>query len=91
MALPINAVIAIMVGETIEIAHLFLGLMTGIFIQGSGFILFRLANVFTQNLGINAIYYATPCLTIIWLLILQHPLTHSHYLLAGTAAIINRT
>ena len=35
-----------------------------------------------------AIYYATPCLTVIWLLILRHPVPNLHHLIAGTIAVI---
>ena len=79
LALPINVITAV---------QICLSLLTGTFIQGSGSILFRLANVFTQNPGINAIYYAAPCLTIICLLILHQPIPNPHYLAMGTAAIV---
>ena len=88
LALPINVITAVLTSETITAVQICLSLLTGTFIQGSGSILFRLANVFTQNLGINAIYYATPCLTIICLLILHQPIPNPHYLAMGTAAIV---
>ena len=47
ISLPINAIIATVAGETITSAQIALGLLTGIFIQGAGSILFRLANIFT--------------------------------------------
>ena len=88
IALPINAIIAVLDGETIVPTQIILGLLTGIFVQGAGAILFRLANILTQSLGINAVYYATPCLTVVWLLILRHPIPNLPYLAAGTIAII---
>ena len=87
LALPINVIIAVLTSETITAVQICLSLLTGTFIQGSRSILFRLANVFTQNLGINAIYYATPCLTIIWLRFLNQPVPNPHYLIAGAIAI----
>ena len=88
ISLPINLIIALLTGETFDPAQITLALLAGIFIQGSGSILFRLANVLTENLSVNAIYYATPCLTIIWLLFIQQPVPNPHYLIAGTVAII---
>ena len=44
ISLPINVITA---------------LLTGVFIQGCGSILFRLSHVLTDNLGVNTIYYAT--------------------------------
>ena len=71
LALPINVIIAILIGETMPLVRLrtstqmALGILTGTFIQWSGSILFRLLNVLTDNPGVKAIYYATPCPTLI--------------------------
>ena len=65
-----------------------LGILTGTFIQWSGSILFRLLNVLTDNPGVKAIYYATPCPTLIRPLILHASVPHPHYRAAGAAIII---
>ena len=85
IALPTNAIITVL---TVTTAQITLDLMTGTFIQGVGAILFRLSNVLTNNLTVNAIYYVTPCRTVVWLLFLHQPIPNLHYLAAGTFAII---
>ena len=54
-----------------------------------GSIAWRKANIYTTNLGINALAYATPVLSLIWLFSLgQANVTRVDYLVIGAAAII---
>ena len=59
ISLPINVITALLTGETFDPTQMTPALLTGVFIQGSGSILFRLSTILTDNLGVNAIYYAT--------------------------------
>lgn len=66
IALPTNAIITVLTATTAQIT---LDILTGTFIQGVGAILFCLSYVLTNKLSVNAIYYVTPCLIVVWLLI----------------------
>ena len=59
------------------------------FAAAGGSIAWRRANIYTTNLGINALAYATPVLSLIWLFSLgQADVTRVDYLVIGAAAII---
>ena len=54
-------------------------------------VLFRLANLTTKNLGINALAFGTPLFTLVWLLLVPYytiDLIHPDLLIIGSAAII---
>ena len=64
------------------------GFLLGLAAVG-GSIAWRKANIYTTNLGINALAYATPVLSLIWLFSLgQANVTRVDYLVIGAAAII---
>ena len=67
-AAPLSLAAGLIAGEAGRTATtLGAGFGGGLFLQASGAILYRAANVMSSNLGINAIYYLTPCLTLLWL------------------------
>ena len=77
-------------GETLTWYHVAYGLFGGAAIQAAGSILFRVANVRAENLGVNAIYYLTPLLTLAWLMLLGFGLEVSQWdlLIMGASVII---
>ena len=109
IALPITIGIGLGTGERISIFEssgivlLAIGFLGGAFVQAVGSKLYRVSNVVTTNLGVNAIYYFTPCFTLVWLVGLGLIMswvgwTHStltgigvkyvDYLILGTVAIV---
>ena len=63
----LNGGIGFLSGETISPPVLLVGVFSGFGIYGFGTILFRKANLLTDNLGINVIAYAAPVLSLVWL------------------------
>ena len=65
------------------------GVIVGVLLQASAAILQRKANLLTRNLGINALGYAIPILSLIWLWIFSEiNVLRPDYLLIGAAAIV---
>ena len=85
-----TAAIGVGSGETLTLHHVAYGLCGGAVVQAMGSILFRIANVKTRNLGVNAIYYLTPCLTLAWLVLLGFgpQVSRWDFLIMGASAII---
>lgn len=85
-----TAIIGFGTGEQVTTSHLAVGLLGGALVQAVGSILFRVANLQTQSLGVNAIYYLTPCLTLAWLFIigLGPQVRHLDFLVIGTVIIV---
>ena len=67
LSAPVNIVIGIAGGETVDTRLLAFGLLSGLFANGLGVVLFRKANLATSNLGVNALAYAIPVLSLLWL------------------------
>ena len=82
--------IGVALDETLTWRHVAYGLFGGAVVQAAGSILFRVANVKTENLGVNAIYYLTPCLTLAWLVLLGFgpQVSRWDFLIMGASAII---
>ena len=53
--------------ETVELNNMAVAAILGLFISATGSILFRTANIMTTRLEINAIAYATPIFTLLYL------------------------
>lgn len=75
VAFPLTIIIGVSSGESIAInsaglAFLAVGLLGGALVQALGSMLYRVSNVVSDSLGVNAIYYFTPCFTLLWLSII---------------------
>ena len=78
-----------LIGETIALRSLGIAVACGVFANGVGHLAWRAANVVTNNLGINAISYATPIFSLVWLFLFWTvDIARVDYLIIGTAAII---
>ena len=90
IASGINVVVGLSSGETIATGALTIALVGGIFGNALGNIAWRAANLMTTNLGINAVSYATPIFSLIWLFLFsQVDIARVDYLIIGAAAIIS--
>ncbi len=85
----LNAIVGLASGETIPSGAIVIAVVGGIFAHASANIAWRSANLMTDNLGINAISYATPIFSLVWLfLFAEVDVARLDYLLIGAAAII---
>lgn len=86
----LNMLIGVIAGESIPIRSLLLGTFVGgTVIQAAGNVLWRLANLRTEDLGLNAISYATPCFSLGLLLAFSYVNVESgDYLAIGAIAIV---
>ena len=77
-------------GETLNFRALAIALLGGGSALALATISWRTANLMTSNLGINALAYATPIFSLMWLFLLwQVNIARVDYLLIGAAAIIS--
>lgn len=88
----LSASIGFAAGEKVESnlpTYLGYGLMGGVFIHAPMAAALRKVNLTTDNLGVNALAYATPVFTLVWLAIFSEIAVASvPYLVIGTAAIV---
>ena len=76
-------------GEDLTYRLLAFSIIGGILSSGLGDILWRTANLRTDNLGINALGYATPCFSLTWLFLFSRVgVALPDYLIIGGAAIV---
>ena len=88
-SIALNSVIGLAAGEQLEPLHLVIGLVGGMVIYTVGSVTWRLANLLTDNLGINAFGYATPALALVWLLVCSQVAVASlELLIIGAATIL---
>ena len=86
---PINLIVGFAIGETLPLAAFATAAGAGIVFLAGATLLWRHANLITDNLGINAISYATPILSLFWLFLFsQAEVARVDYLIIGAAAII---
>ncbi len=82
-------ILGLLSGESVSDINLIPAGFYGFFGIGLGAILWRLANIKTDNLGINAIGYSIPVLGLIWLALAGLlDVSHFDWLIIGTTAII---
>lgn len=72
VAFPLTIAVGISSGERLALdssgaTYLAVGLLGGALVQALGSKLYRISNVISHSLGVNAIYYFTPCFTLLWL------------------------
>ena len=88
----LSAGIGFAVGERVESGwptYFGYGLLGGVFVHAIPAVLLRIANTTTDNLGVNALAYATPVFTLVWLALFSDIAVASvPYLVIGTAAIV---
>ena len=89
----LNTTIGLSLGETfggtLGGKAFLIGVAGGFVLHAAGGILFRLSNLVTDNLGINALNYAIPILSLLWLWNLSEiHIPRLDYLLIGATAII---
>ncbi len=76
-------------GEHLSWPLFLISIAGGALVAGMGDVVFRLANSFTSNLGVNAISYTTPIFALVWLaLFSQLQIAHVDFLVVGTILII---
>ena len=88
----LNAGIGVTLGEKVASdlpTYLGYGLLGGVLTQAVAALLLRKANLTTDNLGVNALAYLTPILSLAWLWLFSEIAVASvPYLVIGTAAIV---
>ena len=76
-------------GESITLKSVGIALATGALVASVGRTAMRMANLTTTNLGINALTYAVPVVSLVWLLLFdQADVLRLDYLAIGAVAII---
>ena len=89
IASTVLCVIGLAVSETISLHQLSYALMNGVVVTSFGTVAFRAANLKTKDLGVNALSYATPLITLMWLWMLSIlNVSHLDYLIIGAMGII---
>ena len=91
-AVPLNIAIGLLNGESassIGFAGLAVAFLFGMAADGGGTIGYRYSNLLTNNLGVNAMTYATLPLSLAWLVLLsQVAVARPDFLIIGAAGII---
>ena len=81
--------IGLVIGEGIEWSALMISILGGALIAGIADVAFRIANSYTNNLGVNALSYLTPIVALGWLgLFSQAAVSRLDLLLVGTMAVM---
>ena len=82
-------VIGFILSETISWHQLFYAIMGGFFVSSIGIVALRAANLTTDDLGVNALAYAAPLVTLVWLWMLSIlDVPHPDYLVIGAMGIV---
>ena len=81
--------IGVMMSETISMRQVGFAMVAGGLIDSLGGAAFRMANLKTRNLGLNAVSYATPLVALAWLWALSLvSVPHPVYLIVGACGIV---
>ena len=76
-------------GESISLESVGIAVATGAVVAGVGRTALRMAHLTTTNLGINALSYAVPLVSLVWLLLFgQTDILRFDYLTIGAVAIV---
>ena len=82
-------VVGLIVSETFSLHQLFYAVLTGFLVGSIGIVALRAANLTTENLGVNALSYATPLVALIWLWMFSIlGVSHIDYLIIGALGIV---
>ena len=89
ISFPIHVAAGFLTGEAIIGEGLVISVVGGGLVQAFSSLVYRVAILKTNNLGINALGYAVPVLSLVWLAIFSHiGVVRIGYLVIGGAAII---
>ena len=89
VAFPVSAFIGFSTGEKLAIEGFGVSIVAGLFVGVMATICWRKANLITHNLGINAIAYMTPIISLVGLsMISKVNVPHPDLLVMGVAAIV---
>ena len=89
VAFPVSAFIGLSTGEKLAIEGFAVSIVAGLFVGVMATIFWRKANLITHNLGINAIAYMTPIISLVGLsMISKVNVPHPDLLVIGVAAIV---
>ena len=82
-------VIGIILSETMSAHQLLYAILSGIFVTPIGTVAFRFANLKTDDLGVNAIAFATPLVALGWLWAFSIlGVSHLDYLIIGAMGVV---
>ena len=88
-AMVLNASFVPLSGEPIAPQPVIIGIVSGLVLQAPAAMLLRKSNLVTHNLGVNALGYAIPVVSLAWLwLFSEIAVARVDYLIIGTAAIV---
>ncbi len=89
VAIPLNAGASVLSDESLAVNVLLIGVLWGFVINAMANVAWRYSNLITDNLGINALSYATPIVSLLWLFLFrQVDIARVDYLFIGAAAIV---
>ena len=89
LAAVLNAFAGMSNGEVMDSRTLLIAVVVGGAVNGIANVAWRKANLTTNNPGINALAYATPLFSLVWLFLFTHVKPESpDYLVAGAVGII---
>ena len=84
-----NVAIGVSLGETVTLNMVIAGVVGGLAIDTAATILFRKSNLITDNLGVNALGYLIPAISLAWLAIdSEIGVGRYDYLIIGSAVIV---
>lgn len=90
VSVPVSLAIGLGAGETLGASGLLTALAGGVFANALASIAWRKSVLSTDNLGVNAIGFGAPLLSLLWLYWFAHTdLVRWHYLLLGSGAILS--
>ena len=81
--------IGLFLSETFSWHQLSYAVMGALFVSSIGIFSFRAANLKTKDLGVNALFFATPLVTLLWLWMLSIlDVSHPDYLIIGALGVV---
>ena len=87
---PLNIIIGLAWGESIAMQSIVISFVGGLLCNSAANICWRRANLVTTNLGVNAIAYATPLFSLIWLALFWHiAVARVDFLIIGSLAVVS--
>ena len=89
IVIPLNFAVGLAIGERLPSHILVLAVAAGAVSHGVGTLCWRKSNLMTSNLGVNAIAFGTPILSLVWLFYFsQADVVRVDFLIIGTAAVM---
>ena len=87
---PVNAAIGAVSGESISVGALLVGVFVGgILVQTLPSVAWRSANLVSNDLGVNALLYGVPVLSVVWLWLLSDvDVARADYFVIGVVGVV---